>query len=351
MDYKGLVVVPPPPPRFLSRASHATDRVANRPIACHAVESLAAAGVDDVAIVAPAAALHEVRESVESDLAAATHVTYLPQRHRTDLLGAISTAEDFVNDSPAIVHLADGLLGQQLNGLVHGRDPDDLPDLLLLLHRGEPAHGGLEPATQRLLGLTELNGHGARLAVAGVCAFGPGALQRAARATDAADPADLITIAEHLASGGRSLEAEVVRSWRRYRGDPIDLLELNRIVLDQQIAHGELIDRGDNRIEGRAVIHPTAEVRSSIILGPCIIGANARVSDSYIGPYTSIGARTEIEGAEIVRSIIAEDVCIKHIGGRIEGSTIGRHATIFRDFGLPRAMRLHVGEGVELALN
>jgi hypothetical protein len=29
---------------------------------------------------------------------------------------------------------------------------------------------------------------------------------------------------------------------------------------------------------------------------------------------------------------------------------VGRRASIFRDFGLPRAMRLHVGEDVEVAL-
>jgi glucose-1-phosphate thymidylyltransferase len=98
------------------------------------------------------------------------------------------------------------------------------------------------------------------------------------------------------------------------------------------------------------VIDPSAIIDSSIILGPCIIGANARVSNSYIGPYTSIGAEADIEGAEIVRSIICEGARIKHISNRIEGSTIGRRATIFRDFRLPRAMRLHVGEDVEVAL-
>ena len=99
------------------------------------------------------------------------------------------------------------------------------------------------------------------------------------------------------------------------------------------------------------VIDPSAEVTDSIILGPCIIGAGARVADSYIGPYTSIGAGAEIEGAEIVRSIVAEKVRILHVSGSIEGSTIGRGANIFRDFGLPRAMRLHVGEDAAVALN
>ena len=164
---------------------------------------------------------------------------------------------------------------------------------------------------------------------------------------------DLTAIAEYLADTGRSLRTKFVRTWRRYRGDPLDLLELNRIVLDQQMPDADAVGDGDgdNRIEGRVIIHPTAEINSSIILGPTIIGPAARVSNSYIGPYTSIGAGAEIEGAEIERSIISEGARIMHVGGRIEASTVGRRARIFRDFALPRAMRLHVGDGVELALN
>ncbi len=66
--------------------------------------------------------------------------------------------------------------------------------------------------------------------------------------------------------------------------------------------------------------------------------------------YTSIGADARIEGAEIERSIILPGATITHIGGRLVGSVIGRQARIFRDFSLPRALRLNVGDGDEVAL-
>jgi glucose-1-phosphate thymidylyltransferase len=47
------------------------------------------------------------------------------------------------------------------------------------------------------------------------------------------------------------------------------------------------------------IIHPKAAVSSSIILGPTIIGRGVRVSNSYVGPYTPIGAGAEIKGAEV----------------------------------------------------
>ncbi len=327
-----------------------TQRVANRPIVCHALDALAAAGVARLAVVAPGPILPEIRKCVEDDGALDTGITYL-SHDRPDLLGAFEAADPFVGADPAVIHFADGLIGQELRPFIELVETDP-PDVLLLLHRSAEQRARLGPATQRLLGITELNGHKSRLELAGVCLFGPRSLARvheAARSAD--DELDMSAIAERLASDGQTLQAGFVRAWRRYRGDPLDLLELNRIVLDHQAPEGGLFHGEDNRIEGRVIIHPTAVVRSSVILGPTIIGPDARISSSYIGPYTSIGAGAEIEGAEIERSIIADGARIMHVAGRIEASTVGRRASIFRDFALPRAMRLHVGEGVELALN
>ena len=278
-------------------------------------------------------------------------VTYLTYTGRHDLLGALAGAQAFVGGDPCVVHTADGLVGHELLPFAELLESDP-SDLVLFLHRTSEKRDRLGPAAQRLLGISELNGSKTCLSLVGVCLFGPGAVRVAcARAASAHEHVDLTAVAEHLADGGRSLRTTFVRSWRRYRGDPLDLLELNRIVLDRQTPELDADEAGDNRIEGRVVIHPTAEISSSIILGPTIIGPAARISNSYIGPYTSIGAHAEIEGAEIERSIISDGARIMHLGGRIEASTVGRSARIFRDFALPRAMRLHVGDGVELALN
>jgi glucose-1-phosphate thymidylyltransferase len=204
---------------------------------------------------------------------------------------------------------------------------------------------------QRLLGLAELNGARNRLGLAGICVFGPGVLEKAnAQPTDARPCLDVVALADRLASTGGRLHVGQVRTWRRYGGSPAELLELNRLVLDQLALQTEHTRNGDNRVEGRVDIHPTAQVSGSVIVGPCIIGAGACVTSSYIGPYTSIGVNARIEGAEIERSIILDEARVMYVSGRIEASTVGRRASIFRDFGLPRAMRLHVGADVEVAL-
>jgi glucose-1-phosphate thymidylyltransferase len=78
--------------------------------------------------------------------------------------------------------------------------------------------------------------------------------------------------------------------------------------------------------------------------------AGAQVIDSYIGPHTSIGERVHVEGAEIERSIVLSGASIQYVGGRVVASVVGRNARVFRDFSVPRAIRLQVGDGDQVAL-
>ena len=81
-----------------------------------------------------------------------------------------------------------------------------------------------------------------------------------------------------------------------------------------------------------------------------MIAAGACLRDAYVGPYTSIGEDVLVEGAEIEYSIILRGASVTHLGGRLEASVVGANARVFRDFRLPRAMRLNVGEGAEVSL-
>ena len=142
----------------------------------------------------------------------------------------------------------------------------------------------------------------------------------------------------------------VVHGWRHFAGNALDLLGMNRMMLDTLQADAIAGEGDGNRFEGRISIHPTACVMSSVIVGPVIVGADALITDSYIGPHTSIGEHVRVEGAEIESSIVLSGASILHVGGRLVASVVGRDARIFRDFSMPRALRLQVGDGDEVAL-
>jgi glucose-1-phosphate thymidylyltransferase len=189
------------------------------------------------------------------------------------------------------------------------------------------------------------------LGMAGVWMFGAGALALAAATPwSMCGDVDLTMLGKQIAAAGGSFEVKRVDSWRQYRGDPLDLLELNRMVLDRLESGMRRQSNNDNRFEGRVWIHESASVHSSVIVGPTVIGPGARITDSYIGPYTSIGERARVEGAEVERSIISPGASVMHVGGRLVASVVGRDARVFRDFSLPRALRLRVGDGTEVAL-
>ncbi|MEN3283117.1 MAG: glucose-phosphate thymidylyltransferase [Solirubrobacteraceae bacterium] len=319
--------------------------VANRPIVTHAVERLRAAGVDEVAVVSPPA--------LERDLQRALHgleTRQLRQSEGNGLAGALRAAASFVGDDPFVLQTGDGLLGGAVEPFADVAD-DDGPDTVLLVHR-DPAIGDTERLdSRRMLRMADVEVDPAGLAVAGVSVFGPGALGRAqSLLQDRPQVTRLADVVEVLWRAGGHVHVRMVRSWRRYDGAVENLLDLNRMVLEGLEVDREPQVGEGTRVQGRVVIDPTARVRASIIRGPVIIGARAQVDDAYIGPYTSIGADVQVQGAEIEHSIVLDGASICHISERLEASIVGRRARVFRDFSLPRAMRLHVGDGVEVAL-
>ena len=328
---------------------YAVERIANRPIIEHVLEALELAGVEEVLVASSSTYSNGIREALSArEKPDGPSIRYLNREAPLEITDALRMAAPVVGDAPCVVHLGTGLLDEPLIPLVDCLSRT--PDLALLVHQTPGHEEHLSAATKKMLHLAELSADHA-LGMAGVWLFGSGALPLAAAApwSICAD-VDLSMLGKRIASAGGSFRVRVVDSWREYRGDPLDLLELNRIVLDRLDAGPRRAHNNGNRIEGRVWIHEAASVSASVIVGPTVIGPGATIADSYIGPYTSIGERARVEGTEVERSIIAPGATVMHIGGRVVASVIGRDARVFRDFTLPRALRLRVGDGTEVAL-
>lgn len=353
MQPKGVIVVPATDrlsgPWLDATRATSLQRVANRPIICHALDALAAAGVVEAVVLTPPDVAEEIVACIESEGSPGVEVRPLVYDYRADPAGALGALVELVGDAPVIAQRANGLLGQPLAPfleLLSGQ----APDLVLLVAQGARNTQRLSPTSQRMLRIAEMDPANAGFGVTGVCVLGPGALRHACAVHWSPEGLELETVAERLAAAGGSVQVRVVRSWRGFSGSSGDLLDMNRGVLDALGEGPTLTETDGNRFEGRVFIDPTASITSSVICGPVIVGAGAHVADSYIGPHTSIGERVHVEGAEIERSIILAGASIIHVGGRLVASVVGREARIFRDFSVPRAIRLQVGDGDEVAL-
>jgi glucose-1-phosphate thymidylyltransferase len=326
--------------------------VANKPVLFYGIEALAAAGIDEVGIIIAPETGEEIREAAGDGSQFGVSLTYIEQDEPAGLAHAVLTAEEFLGDSPFVMYLGDNLLRDGITELV-GQFREERPDALILLtHVPDPWN----------YGVAELNGASVArlvekpkepqtdLALVGVYMFTP-AIFEAARSIEPSWRGELeITDAiQRLIDSGLSVDPHIVRGWWKDTGQVQDMLDANRLILDdlEERIEGELVD---SRVEGRVVIEPGARLERATVRGPAIVGRNTRIVDAYIGPYCAVGDDVTIERAELEHSIVLNGSSVRDLEGRLEASLIGRNVRIGRSPALPKAYRFVVGDNAEIAI-
>ncbi len=343
MPLKGVVVFEDAPHRrgcvCAKSELPALEDVANRPIAHHVLDALLAVDIVEIVVVGTGDALIEVQESLRRYSPQPARLDYAVCGDHFGLGDALRAAAPLIGSSACVVHVADGLLGETLVPYI--RTVSEGPTDLAVLAAGD------EHVNLHSLGAKSTPND---LGGAGVGVFGPGAVMQVVEMESQAPGSGFDLVVDQLRGQGGRVEICAAEGWRRNSGKPEDLLDLNRLALDGLRLQLGPVNGRANQVEGRVHIHPTAEVIASVIIGPVVVAAGASIANSYIGPYTSIGAEAKIEGAEIERSIISPGAKVMHVGGRLVSSLVGRDARVFKDFSVPRAMRLRVSAGDEVAL-
>jgi glucose-1-phosphate thymidylyltransferase len=316
--------------------------VANRALIVHALDSLQEAGVRDAAILAEPLLLRQLHAAVSEERLDGVSLSWLEHGPR----GAEQLAT-FGRGEPVAVHLADSLSHSPLRPLLS--PPETARDATLVTHDGAPEEVVIDLERRRAAGRGPMLAPSA--SPAGVWVLGSDVLAEACELAVEAPVEDGIAsaIGRMLERGGRVSTVEAT-DWWRYRNQPEVLLDANRFALQGLQGEHPRATLIDTCIQGAVVIDPTAVLESSVVRGPAVIGSGARLRDAYIGPYSSIGPDVLVEGAEIEHSIVLPGASICHVGGRLEASVVGPRAKIFRDFRLPKALRLNIGEGAEVSL-
>jgi glucose-1-phosphate thymidylyltransferase len=297
----------------------ALEQVANKPILYHALDALRAAGVENLIIAGDADPLIDLRSSLHEYWPETSGIQYAVRREGVSLTSTLKAISPLLGDAACLMQPADGLLTTpvpQLAGVLDAECAD-----LVLFAVGD----GQEDELARHRDGARANALAIAHAVPELGLFAPGVIERLAILPEA-EAAELSAAGQRLSEQGATVRIHRIDGWHRYRGQGGDLLE------------------------GRLSIDPSALVCDSVIIGPTVIGPDAIIRDAYIGPYTSVGAGARIEGVEIERSIVAAGASVTHVGVRLVSSLVGRNARVFRDFSLPRAVRLWVGDGDEVAL-
>jgi glucose-1-phosphate thymidylyltransferase len=312
--------------------------LANRVLVRYAAEALVAVGVREVAVIVSAATGSDVSDLIGDGSRFGAHFHYLKMDPPATALEMLSAARDELGEESLIVHPGDALLTGGLRSVVADFERER-PDVLLVSQLShsfpEALRAGVRGTDQREQPSDGLD-HVAPAAI-----ISSPALRELDRFS--ADTTTLGGTVAALAEAGVNVSGQAMNGSWCYAPDCDHLLEANRMILDELPHLPPEAGPDSVRIEGRVAIHPTAKLERTTIRGPAVIGGGAEVLDTFIGPYTSVGADARLEGAEIEHSIVLEGASIHHVGQRIEASLIGAGAEITRDFGMPSALRLRVG--------
>ena len=327
--------------------------VANKPVLFYGIEALVDAGVREIGIIIAPETGDEIREAAGDGSKFGAQITYIVQDKPAGLAHAVLTAEQFLGHSPFVMYLGDNLLRDGLRGLVSTFIELEPEALILLTPVEDPqSYGVAELDGERIVRLVEKpKDPPSNLALVGVYLFSPSIFEAARKLEPSWRGEYEITEAiQALIDDGQTVRSEVVRGWWKDTGQLADMLEANRLVLEEieLDVQGEV--DAESRVEGRVVLAPGAKLIRSVVRGPAVIGAGAHVEDAYIGPYTSIGEDVEISRCEVEHSIVLSGSIVQDLGTRMEASLLGRNVKLTRSDGPPRTLRMLAGDNCEIEI-
>jgi glucose-1-phosphate thymidylyltransferase len=339
--------------------------IANKPILFYGLEDMIAAGISDIGIVVGDTHA-EIEAAVGDGSRFGATITYIKQDAPLGLAHCVLIARDFLGDDDFVVYLGDNMLQQGLEHFVERfeRERTRAPQLgddaaakpaaqILLAHVDDPRQFGVAEvdAAGNVIRLVEKPAEPpSDLALVGVYLF-DATIHEAVRAIAPSGRGELeITDAiQWLIANGHRVLHEVLEGWWIDTGKKDPLLDCNRLILETITPRVDGTVDAHSQVDGRVIIEAGAELDHSTVRGPAIIGANTRLVNAYVGPFTSIANDCEIIDAEIEHSVVLERSRIVGVH-RIQDSLLGREVEVLRSRLRPQASRLMLGDHSRIEL-
>ena len=325
--------------------------VANKPILFYGLEAMREAGIREVGIIVGDTHA-EVEAAVGDGSRFGLRITFIRQRAPLGLAHAVLVAEEYLRDEPFVMYLGDNLLKDGIVPFVR-RFEESAPDALILLQKvSDPqSYGVAEIEGDTVVRLVEKPKEPkSDLALVGVYLFTAAVFESAKAITPSArNELEITDAIQHMVDRGLRVEPHVVTGWWKDTGRLEDMLEANRLILSTLAAdvRGTL---EDSSIEGPVAVGEGSTLTRCTVRGPAVIGRDCRLTDAFVGPYTSISDGAVIDHAEVEHSIILAECTVSHLNARMTDSLLGRNVTIGRSQARPLAYRFMVGDSSQIGV-
>jgi len=324
-EFKGVILANSDPvadvPNFARRRATELAPVADRPILFHVLAAMRDAGIVETALIVNSDSGEAIREAVGDGSTWGVRAHYV-RCSNPGVLDCVQAARRALGGAPVVVHPGNGILMAPLRSMMRRFQRARLQALL--------------PAADAQCALPD----------SGIYVFGR-SVYEAARSTERSwrGQLELHDVVATLRNGRQGVEVRPMADWWSYHGQPEELLEANRLVLDGLSDSRQVSAIKDSVLEGRIAISASAQVESTTVRGPSLIGAGARLMDAHIGPYTTVGTLATVRGTEVENSIIMSGATVEDVGSRITRSVIGEGAIVSRDFSMRSVLEFAVAHG------
>lgn len=327
--------------------------IANKLMLSYALDYVKDAGIQEVGII-----INKGDSSIPDTFNTGAHldlnITYIEQTAPKGLAHAVKIAEPFIGQETFVFYLGDNILVGGIKTFISDFQKNGSNCHLVLSRVHDPNRFGVaEIKNGRIIGIEEKPKHPkSDLAVTGIYVYDHHIFE----AVNSIEPSErgeleISDAHQYLLDQGFQITFSEITGWWKDTGKPADLLEANRLVLDN-IADNRVgnIDQNSN-VSGRVIIGAGSKIKNSNIRGPIVIGNDVTIEGAYIGPYTSIGDRCHIENSELEFSILMNGCSIRNIRTRIEASLLGNDVELLKSDSKPITHRFILGDQSKIEID
>jgi len=329
--------------------------VANKPISQYVLEDLRNSGITNIALVLGSIHPEKVKQYYGDGTRFSVKLTYKDQSQPRGIADAVSLCEEYIDNQPFIVYLGDNLLKGGIKNYVEAFRNSNHDAMVLLCKVKNPQQFGVAKFDQngKLLQLIEKPKQPpSNYALTGIYFFKPVIFEMIKQLKLSwRGELEITESIQLLLEKGYNVGYQKVKDWWKDTGTPEDILEANRLVLDELKTEIRGKIENDTSIQGRVTTGKNSIIKeNALIRGPAIIGENTTIEPNvYIGPYTSIGNNCIIKRGEIENSIIMDN-CTINVNERITDSLIAPHSKIISNNNTPHGKKFIIGERTYIEL-
>jgi len=327
--------------------------IGNKPMSQYCVETLVDAGIKEIVFIVGGVGSNKVEEFYGDGGKFNAKFSYIKQDHPKGIAHAISLCEDFIGNDKFVVFLGDNIIQKRIISYVTNFLKTDSYASLLLCEVDNPTQFGIaQVQNNKIIEIIEKpKNPSTNLAVTGIYFLTPYIFEVIKKLKPSwRNELEITDALQILIKEEKEIIYEIITDFWKDTGTPNDIIEANRIILENLKSQFKGVKEDNVVLEGKITVGKETQIRKGVkILGPVIIGENCIIeNDSIIGENCSIGNNVKLSHCKISNSIIMPN-CIIDGKLEIEQSIIASYSKIIKSEDKIEKKFL-LGEGTQISL-